>query len=132
MALGDNIEKTTPSVKSLEVEEPVEETLEDDIEPFLFLRDLLTALDFSTMSLTLTKGHLSLENVPDEIHMILNLVPETSQLLALIPDLIEKIDNVRIVSEGALQAAAANTLAENAAEFITKQSDSEKDTDDES
>ena len=99
-------------------EEQDDNTLPEDFSPFFFLRDILSSADLAIMALRLVHKHLTAAGVPEQINVVLNLIPETQQLIATIPDTIDKIDSLRIVTEGALQSSAATELATHAQELV--------------
>lgn len=105
----------------------VPDGLPEDFAPFFFLRDILSAADLSSMALKLVHKHLLLTGLPPELQATLYMIPETDQLRALIPDILEKLDYLRVVCEGALQASAADELSKHAMSFVGRASGDDDD-----
>jgi hypothetical protein len=125
MAIGDDQSSTLDSNSStvLSNDEAENEILDydlpEDFSPFFYLRDLLSAADLITVSLNMTYRLLRLD-IPDDLRSILNLVPETDQLLALTPDFLQKLEMLKATAEGAMKIAAASDLAREANESLNQ------------
>lgn len=85
--------------------------IDEDFNSFLYFRDLLASADMSILALKLMHQHLVYPNLPKSASMTLNMIPETQQLIAMLPDLLIKVNDLRTLCEGGLMAAASTELA---------------------
>lgn len=122
MAIGKSLEKQTQAAKQATSEAAVahETTSEEAFSAFFFLRDLLSAADSSTVSLTMLYKLLQLDSLPEEISQVLHLIPETDQISAEIPELLDKMELLKATAEGAMQSVAALDMAKRAHEVISE------------
>ena len=113
MAIGGT-KKTNPE-KASTTEVPSADA--SDFSAFLYLRDLLSAADSASLSLTLAYKLLTYTDLPEEISQVLDLVPETAQIRAEIPDFLDRLELLKAAAEGAMQTVAAIELSTRAHEL---------------
>lgn len=89
-----------------------------DFDIFLYFRDVLASADMSIMSLKMLHNHLVYPQLPKPITATLEMIPETQQISALIPDLLIKINDLRTLCEGGLMASASARLSNHSLSLV--------------
>ena len=115
MAIGSN------SLADSQAQPTTKEVIPQTQVEFLFLREILAALDVCDLSLSLAISRITnAKEGSEDLHKFFEYVKVIDPILVSAQDLQQKINEAAVSVEGALQAVSALELSRRAAELSQK------------